>query len=132
MNAFVVVGNVHRFDIVKHFNCSNMVVWKQVSKGKIGDEVYIYIGRPLSRLVYKCRIVEINVNADNVEYVSTYEGKRKPSYMKLELMEELPAGGLDLVQLLDHGLKTVQCSTMIDEKLKSYIDEVIKKWNLKR
>ena len=126
MKAFVVVGNVQRFDIVEHFKHSDTVIWKQVSKGQVGDEAYIYLGRPYSRLAYKCSIVELNVTAENVEYLSQYEGKRKPSYMKLELIKELPAGKLDLAELLDKGLKTVQCATKIDDELKTYIDEVIK------
>ena len=126
MNTFVVVGNVQRFDIVEHFKHCNTVIWKQMSKGQIGDEAYIYLGRPYSRLAYKCSIVEVNVNAENVEYLSPYEGKKKPSYMKLELIKELPSGELDLTHLLDKGLKTVQCATKIDDELKSYIDEVTK------
>lgn len=126
MNAFVVAGNVQRFDIAEHFKHSNTVIWKQVANGQIGDVVYIYLGRPYSRLAYKCYIAEVNVDAKNVEYLSQYKGKRKPSYMRLELIKELPAGELDLIQLLDRGLKTVQCATKIDDGLKSYIEEVTK------
>ena len=125
MNAFVVVGNLQWFDIIKHFKNNKTVIWKQVSKGKIGDEVYIYVGRPLSRLVYKCRIKHINVDAKDVNYLSPYVGRRNLSYMELELLRELPMEGLELQQLLVNGLKTVQCATMIADKLKSYIDEVI-------
>lgn len=35
MNAFVVVGNIQRFDITKHFERNNTVIWKQVSNGQV-------------------------------------------------------------------------------------------------
>lgn len=126
MNAFVVVGNMKRFDIVNHFESNDSVIWKQVSKCEIGDEVYIYVGRPLSRIMYKCRIQKKDVDSEKVEYLLSYEGKRKPAYMELELVKTLSSDGLNLKQLLDHGLKTVQCSTMMDDGLKAYIEEVTK------
>lgn len=126
MNAFVVVGNIQRFDITKHFERNDTVIWKQVSNGQVGDEVYIYLGRPLSRLVYKCRIVQKDVNGDGVGYLSQYGEKKKPSYMKLELISELPSEGLALKQLLSKGLKTVQCATKMDAALKLYVEEVTK------
>ena len=126
MNAFVVVGNLQRFDIVDYFKSNKTVIWKQVSKCETGDRVFIYVGRPLSRLVYECRITKKDVSIEGIHYLLPYAGKRKQPHMELELIRELPVEGLSLKTLLDKGLKTVQCSTRIDDELKKYIDKVIK------
>ena len=126
MNAFIVVGNIRKFDIVDHFKKCNTVIWKQVSKCEIGDEVYVYVGQPLSRLIYKCRITRKNVDIEGIGYLSSLIGTRKKSFMELELIQELASGDLGLKALMKNGLKTVQCSTMANNDLRAYIDEVTK------
>lgn len=122
VNTFITTCNLGRFDLIEHFNSDTYVVWKDISKCRIDDIVYVYVGRPYSQLMYKCRVIEKNCDVSNCNYIELNVQKKK-EFMKLELMSELSTK-IPLNELLEHGLKTVQCSTQAAEQLIDFINEV--------
>lgn len=125
MDNYIISCNPERFDIIQYWTHSNEVYWKQTKKFCIGDQVYVYVGKPYSRLMFQCEVTDINIPSitDENGYYSTYDSGRnkdKP-FMKIILKEELPDKGLTLNDLFKHGLKTVQCTTKADEELIKYI-----------
>jgi hypothetical protein len=104
-------------------------MWKQVKNCSVGDIVYVYVGRPYSKLFYKCLVTQADIILSDSEmqkhnYLRNENKDRK--YMTLEMKSTLNVEGLDLQSLFAHGLKTVQCSTEINESLESYIKRILK------
>ena len=129
MSEYIVVCNIQMFDIIAHFSNSTSLVWKQPAPCKVGDTVYFYLGRPYKQIMYKCRVVETSIAKPMVSYWSNYESRRKSLFMRVDLCEKFEDDALSYQNLLDHGLKTVQCSTRVDGQLKKYIDDIIMQHN---
>ncbi len=130
MKTLIVTCTPDRFDIISHFSSCNEVVWRQTKSCQVGDLAYIYVGRPLSRIAYLCKVKATNIQGSEIslEYYqrqqATSRNRNKP-YMKLELLTELNYEGLALADLLNHGLKTVQCTTEASDELKKYLRSIV-------
>ena len=122
--------NPDKFNLSEHFKKESQILWRQTKACEAGDKVFIYVGRPQSRLLYECEIMEINIPPESID--SDYyrnqpisnRSKNKP-YMKLRYVRRLDEAGLTLPNLLSHGLKTVQCTTEASPELQEYLKEVI-------
>lgn len=81
---------------------------------------------------YLCEIIETDIAAESVDsdyyrsQTATKRSKNKP-YMKLKLLCELSGRGLSLSELLERGLKTVQCTTEASDELKNYLASAIRR-----
>lgn len=121
MATYVTSCNVQRFDILQFFENEKQVYWKQISRCMNGDTVYIYVGRPHSRLMYKCLVLETNIDDVVCNYLAVNQNK-KSKFMKIELVEEIK-NHIGLDDLLTNGLKTVQCATQASPELVNYIEK---------
>lgn len=121
MKEYVVSNNPNRLNLKDYFLKSETVLWKQISKADISDYVYIYVGRPEKRLMYKCIIEAIDLDITD-EIADFY--KKPTKCMMLRLVKKLPEKGLDLGNLLNNGLKTVQCATEVSDELHDYFVEI--------
>lgn len=128
MTEYVVSCNPERFDILKHLETSKTIWWKQRKPCKIGDIVYMYLGRPYSRLFYSFEVIETDaLSPTDMPNFYRNSPKKNDKYMCLKLLEGLPSQDLSLDDLLSHGLKTVQCSTEVSAQLHNYIVQVCDK-----
>ena len=130
MKEYVISCNLERFDLIKHFSHDRTVIWRQTKPCIPGDFVFVYIGRPYSRLYYRCKVVKSNIDNvpdSNAFYKNSICRQRNPKYMELELVNTLPDSKLGLAELLNNGLKTVQCSTQVSEELHNYIYSIERK-----
>ena len=129
MKVLVTSCNPQKFDINAHFEQDKTILWRETKACCIGDVVYVYVGRPESYLKYKCKVVDANIPPEKID--SDYYSKQKQSsrtknkpYMRLVLIKELLRDGLALPDLLEHGLKTVQCTTEAGTELCDYLNEI--------
>lgn len=125
MKKYVMICNIAKFDIIKQFAEVDSIVWKNNRNCKLDDIIYLYVGRPYSRLMYKCVVVEENSECPKeMEYYATVSKTSQIEYMRLKLIDALPNEGFGLSDLIANGLKTVQCSTEVSENLSNYIDRM--------
>lgn len=128
MSDYVISCNLDKFDLIKHFENSKTVIWKQTKPCKKGDYVYVYVGRPYSRLFYRCVVTQADIQ-QCPEESAFYKDKpgriKNPKYMELTVDKMLPELGLSLVELQKNGLKTVQCTTQVSNELRNYLNCVI-------
>lgn len=128
MSEYVVSCNPRSFDIVRYFSDKAQVVWKQAKTCRIGDAIYIYVGRPYSRIMYRCIVQETNLlmPGKNEYYLTHSVGRNKNRpYMTIELQCQMPDYGLSLEELTANGLKTVQCTTQVSKELGEYIEKIV-------
>lgn len=125
MKEYIISCNVKKFDVISFVNEHGALYWKQSKAVKPGDVIYIYIGVPYSRLYYKCVVLQNDLDScpDTMSY---YLDNRAKKYMKLGNIKTLPEKGLYLQNLMDNGVKTVQCSTEVSQEFHEYLLAVLK------
>ena len=79
---WIVPANPKYFDIVHAFDDRQEIRWKQGRGIRTGDTVYMYVGAPVSAILYKCR-----VTATDIPYRSQREGLRIDSLMMIKLQK---------------------------------------------
>ena len=58
---WIVPANPKFYDIEHAFDEAEIIEWKQSSSIKAGDTVYLYVGAPVSAILYKCKAVETDI-----------------------------------------------------------------------
>ena len=142
MLQWIIPCNIHSYDIVGAFRKLKCIDWKQSNHSiAVGDEVFIYVGRPVSAIMYRCKVNRVNVphiTIDDSEYVlngTTYESYG--NYMELELIEEFERTRFSIEILQANGLKgNIQGPRRVKELetiLNTYLrEDEIEKTNLEK
>ena len=55
---WIIPSNPKYYDVIKAFEESDEIDWKQGAGIRIGDTIYLYVGAPVSAILYKCRVTE--------------------------------------------------------------------------
>ena len=125
---WIVPCNIKFFDIIEHFDKTNMVVWKRTSAIKKGDYVYIYIGKPYGVIKYKCEVVIDKVEnkmIENNQYAITPNSvKNHQRYVQMKLIGKYPDKCITLSKLRLAGLGQVQIQARTDRKVQAALDEI--------
>ena len=85
-NAWLIPANPKFFDIEEAFNKNEEIIWKQSSDLKVGDTAYMYVGAPVSAVLYKCKVTEVDIPYDyedkNLKINKVMKNKRNKKYAK--------------------------------------------------
>lgn len=121
MKEYIVPCNLRNFDIIKHAENNEGIIWKQPQSCSVGDTVFIYVGVPYSRILYRCVVTKIQLESS--PYVMEPKSPaRNCKYMELIFEHVLKDDNpLTLRNLQKHGLKTVQCATTVSDDLHLFI-----------
>ena len=78
---WIIPANPKFYDIEHAFNKAEIIDWKQSSSVKVGDTVFMYVAAPVSAILYKCKVVEVDIPYD-------YQDKNLTitTLMKIKLM----------------------------------------------
>ena len=58
---WVIPSNPHYYDIIHAFDDADEIEWKQGAGIKKGDTVFLYVGAPISAIMYKCKVTETDI-----------------------------------------------------------------------
>ena len=58
---WLIPANPRYYDIEQDFAVSDTIDWKQSSRMRPGDTVYIYMAAPVSAILYKCEVLETDI-----------------------------------------------------------------------
>ncbi len=61
---WIVPANPKYYDIINAFEEAEEIDWKQGAGIKSGDTVYMYVGSPVSAILYKCRVIQTDIPYD--------------------------------------------------------------------
>ena len=110
MEQWIIPCNVNFYDVVGVFEKLKCVDWKQSNPLiSIGDEVFIYVSKPISAILYKCKVNKANMpeaTIDDSAFVLNGEKYQNyGNYMELELLEKYDNSKFALDVLTEKGLK---------------------------
>lgn len=84
---WIIPANPKYYDIVHAFDGQKEINWKQGAGIKKGDTVYLYVGAPVSAILYKCRVTETDIPYDYRDEKLTIR-----ALMKIRLQKRFPDG----------------------------------------
>ena len=58
---WIIPSNPKYYDIVHAFDNTNEISWKQGTGIKVGDTVFMYVGAPVSAVLYKCVVTQTDI-----------------------------------------------------------------------
>ena len=61
---WIIPANPKYYDIVHAFDDTDEIDWKQGNGIKTGDTVFMYVGAPVSAILYKCKVTETDIPYD--------------------------------------------------------------------
>ena len=61
---WVIPSNPEYYDIIHAFDHTREIRWKQGRGIRTGDTVYMYVGAPVSSIMYRCMVVETDIPFD--------------------------------------------------------------------
>lgn len=110
---WVVPSNPGYYDIVRAFDGTDTIVWKQGRGIKTGDTVFIYAGAPVSAILYKTEVIETDIPFDY-----RGDGLTISSVMRVRLKRRYPPDRFTFRVLNDvYGIYAVRGPRGIPEAL---------------
>ena len=100
---WIIPANPKYYDIVNCFNTTDEIIWKQSSNIHINDIVYLYVAAPYSKIMYKCKAVEVNI-----PYSYKDNNIKINNIMKLKLLEDLKDKNYSFEYLNTLGIKSIR------------------------
>ena len=58
---WIIPSNPKYYDIIHAFDDKDIIDWKQGAGIKKGDTVFLYVGAPVSAIMYKCKVIETHI-----------------------------------------------------------------------
>ncbi len=118
-NEWIVPANPKYFDIDKALEENNTITWKQSTDIKINDIVYLYVGEPYSSIMYKFKVIEVNI-----PYEYKDENIKMQKIMKMTLIRRYEKGKLSFSKLKSFGINAIRNQRYMPLELSKYIDKI--------
>jgi predicted DNA-binding protein (MmcQ/YjbR family) len=61
LKEWIIPSNPKYYDIIHAFDETDTIDWKQGAGITKGDTVFMYVGAPVSAVLYKCKVLETNI-----------------------------------------------------------------------
>lgn len=109
--------NPKYYDVVNAFNSCDEIIWKQSSDIHVNDIVYLYVADPYSKIMYKCKAIEVNIPCE-------YKDKNvsMSHVMKIKLLKQLENKDYTFEYLNKLGIKAIRgprkIAKEVSEKIK--------------
>lgn len=91
---WLIPSNPKYYDIVHAFDTANVITWKQGSGIKKNDTVFMYVGSPVSAILYKCKVTETDI-----PYDFHTDGLTIKKLMKIKLLKRYSEDKFTFVRL---------------------------------
>ena len=117
-NEWIIPANPKFFDIEKALEKNNIITWKQSTNIKINDIIYLYVAEPYSSIMYKFKVIDVNI-----PYEYNDENIKIKKAMKIELKERYEKGLLSFNKLKDFGINAIRGPRYMPISLSEYINK---------
>ena len=105
-DEWIIPANPKYFDVITYIESLPVFSWHQPKNIKLNDNVYIYLSAPYSAILYKCKVIELDL----------YDEPQRP-VMNLQLIKKYDPKQYTFDKLKEYGLKAVRGPRRIPSKL---------------
>ena len=100
---WLIPANPKYYDVVNAFNDTDTIIWKQSSNIIIGDIVYLYVAAPISAILYKCEVLEVDI-----PYKYSDKNVSMKKVMKIKLLKRYAKDNFTFEKLNKYGIKAIR------------------------
>jgi 5-methylcytosine-specific restriction protein A len=126
---WLIPSNPNVYDSISAFNSLAFVDWKQNVNYQIGDIVYIYLTKPIQKIMIKTQVVDIDIpfskTIEDKKFWSDenqYGLSKDKKFTRLKLVDFNENSVLTLNDMLENGLSTAPQGPMrLKDKLLTYV-----------
>ncbi len=61
VKEWLIPANFKYYNVIEHFQKEDTILWKQSGDIKVGDLVYLYVSKPYSSILYKLKVLDVNI-----------------------------------------------------------------------
>jgi len=119
IDEWIVPANSKYYDVMNCFKDTDTILWKQSSNIKIGDIVYLYVAKPYSAIIYKCKVLEANIP---YEYKDNNISMSK--VMRIKLISEFDKDKFTFEKLQQYGIKAIRGPIRVPKSLSKVINNL--------
>ena len=110
---WIIPSNPKYYDIEHAFDDEKIIDWKQGKGIKKNDIIFMYVGSPVSAILYKCKVIETDI-----PYEYTDENLTITALMRIKLVKRYKEDKFTFDRLSsEYGIKAVRGPRGIPEKL---------------
>ena len=128
MTNWIIPCNLKLYDVYGAFKALNSLDWMQSNPNiEVGDYVYIYVGAPVSAIVFKCLVTKAKlkkIEIDDSKYVINGDKYLSASlHMELKLIKQYPNDLFTAKILEEHDVKgRIMRQRRMKDTTKAFID----------
>ena len=111
-DEWIIPANPNYFDVISYIESLKIFSWKQPKNIKLNDTVYIYLGAPYSAIMYKCKVIELDIYKD-----------KNDRTMNLKLITKYDPTDYTFSKLKEYGLNSVRSPRRVPDKLSKHLNE---------
>ncbi len=115
---WIIPANPKFYDVVRAFDERDIIEWKQGSGIRKGDTVFMYVGAPVSAVMYKCTVTETDIPYDHSDKNLTIK-----NLMRIKLEKRYPQDVFTFARLgEEYGIFAVRGPRGIPDRLSKALD----------
>ena len=123
MQKWMIPCNVKNFDIVEHFKNNTTAYFKRNRALAVGDEVYIYVAKPYSEVMFKGVVIQNGIKPSDVDKIYRVSCIEEKTFVLVELVKIFPPHTFTADELKKNGLGQVVNQQLIRGKIESFITD---------
>ena len=100
---WIIPANPKYYDIINAFNETDTIVWKQSNNIWAHDIVYLYVAAPISAILYKCEVLEVDI-----PYKYSDKNVSMEKVMKIKLLKRYEQDKFTFEKLNEYGIKAIR------------------------
>lgn len=113
---WLIPANPKYYDIMHAFNKTDTIIWKQSTKIKPGDIIFMYVASPISAIIYQCQVLKVNLpynyQSKNLKINHVMQIKRIISY---------PVNKFTFKKLASFGVRAIRGPRHVPQELLSQL-----------
>ena len=117
---WIIPANPKYYDVINAFNDTDTIIWKQSNNIFEGDIVYLYVADPISAILYKCEVLEVNIP---YEYEDKNVSMKK--VMKIKLLRRYDKEQFTFKKLNEYGIKAIRGPRGLSKELSKELNKEI-------
>ena len=119
-HAWLIPANPHYYDIMHAFSDPHeLLLWKQSTKIRVGDPVFIYVTSPVKAVVFQCQAVQVNI-----PYHYRSKQVNLDQAMKLSLVKRYPPTQFSFDFLKAHGIQYIRGPRKLSKQLVQLLNQL--------
>lgn len=100
---WIIPANPKYYDIINAFNETDTIIWKQSNNICNNDIVYLYVAAPISAILYKCEVLEVDI-----PYKYSDKNVSMKKVMKIKLLKRYEQDKFTFEKLNEYGIKAIR------------------------